>query len=128
LKRLKNIKALLMDQTIIAGIGNEYADEILLQAGIDPHHAAKDLSVSTRNTLYKQMRSVLTYATKVRLAQVGTAMGYRFFSKQDRELFKSSYLQAHRHVDMVCPKNKAHTLKRATIAGRTTFYCPVDQK
>ncbi len=42
--------------------------------------------------------------------------------------FKISYLQAHRHTDMIGPKNKNHKLKKVTIAGRSSYYCPEDQK
>jgi len=122
----KNIKAFLMDQTRIAGIGNEYSDEILFQAGIDPHHSVKDLSKTDITQLYKQIHAVLTYATKLRIQDVKRAVP-DFFSQKDRETFKSSYLQAHRHIDMICPKNKKHILKKVTIAGRTTYYCPKDQ-
>jgi formamidopyrimidine-DNA glycosylase len=123
----KNIKALLMDQNRIAGIGNEYADEILYQAGIDPHHTVKDLSQADMKKIYTQMNIVLKYATKLRIQDVKHAVP-DFFSQKDRKTFKSSYLQAHRHIDMMCPKNKKHTLKKVSIAGRTTYYCPAEQK
>jgi formamidopyrimidine-DNA glycosylase len=123
----KNIKSFLMDQSIISGIGNEYSDEILFQAGVDPHHSLKDLSKPVLVKIYIKMQTVLDEAIKIRIQHMD-AMGHQFFSKDDRGLFKSSYLQAHRHVDMVCPKNKKHVLKKVKIAGRTTYYCPEDQK
>lgn len=123
----KNIKAFLMNQTIISGIGNEYSDEVLFQAGIDPHHDVGDLSSVQVKKLYHAMKTVLKYSIQLRLENL-SHMGHQFFGKEDRQLFKSSYLQAHRHVDMVCPKNKSHKLKTAKIAGRTTYYCPIDQK
>ncbi len=122
----KNCKAFLMDQAIIAGIGNEYSDEILFQAGIDPHHAMKDLSKNTLTILYKEMHTVLTYACTVRIKSIKKNKE-NFSMEKDRDAFKASYLQAHRHVDMVCPKNKNHKLKKSTIAGRTSYYCPEDQ-
>ncbi len=124
----KNIKAFLMDQDIIAGIGNEYSDEALFQAGIDPHHSIKDLSDSTRQELYTMLHKVLLYAIKIQKKNSETASGPHLLSNEARESFAASYLQAHRHIDMVCPKNKNHALKKATIAGRTTYYCPIDQK
>lgn len=123
----KNIKAFLMDQDKIAGIGNEYSDEILFQAGIDPHHAIKDLSKPALTKLYKQVRSVLKYATKVQVSII-KKQAPDFFSQDNRKIFKKSYLQAHRHIDMICPKSSAHTLKRVKLAGRTTYYCPEDQR
>lgn len=124
----KNIKAFFMDQSIIAGIGNEYSDEILFQAGVDPHHKIRDLSVAVRKKIYTTMRAVLKYAIQVRIKNIKNMSEYGFFTQHDRGVFKKSYLQAHRHIDMICPKNKNHRLKTATIAGRTTYYCPVDQK
>lgn len=124
----KNIKAFLTDQTIIAGIGNEYSDEMLFQVGVNPHHILKDLSKSILIKLYKQMRAVLKYAIKVQIKNSAQEPGQPFFTKENRLLFKSSYLQAHRHIDLICPKNKNHTLKIEKIDGRTTYYCPKDQK
>lgn len=123
----KNIKALLMDQELIAGIGNEYSDEILFHAGIDPHHKVKDLSSATRTKLYNKLHAVLRSAIKTQHRSSKSANGPDFTSKESRKAFASTYLQAHRHVDMVCPKNKNHKLKKATIAGRTSYYCPEDQ-
>lgn len=122
----KNIKALLMDQKIIAGLGNEYCDEILFQAGIHPRHTVNSISASRLKILYKQIRSVLTYFIESSIKNIHKA-AHEFPSRKNRLTFRSSYLQAHRHIDMICPKNKEHTLKKMTIAGRTTYYCPKDQ-
>jgi len=124
----KNVKAFLMNQSVIAGIGNEYSDEILFQSGIDPHHAIKDLPLTKRKSMYKKMRTVLTYALKVRIGQMKQLSTQKFFSAEEGRDFKSSYLQAHRHTDMRCPHNSTHKLKKATIAGRSSYYCPIDQK
>ncbi len=111
--RLKNVKTLLMDQKKIAGIGNEYSDEILYQAQVDPRHHIKDLSQNQLRAIYKKMHAVLTYAIKVRI---------------EGRQFGKSYLQAHRRRDMVCPKNKYHKLEKITIGGRTTYLCPAEQR
>lgn len=123
----KIIKEFLMNQEIIAGIGNEYSDEILFQAGIDPRHKIADLSIARRKTLYKKMKSVLNYAIKLRLKNLTSVSAGGFFSKVDVETFKSSYLQAHRHSDGKCPKNKNHPLSHIKIGGRTSYFCPRDQ-
>src|SRR5579859_3446581 len=65
--KTQNIKALLMDQSKVAGIGNEYADEILFQSGIDPHHKIKDLSQKDREKIYQQITKVLRYAIKIQV-------------------------------------------------------------
>lgn len=125
--KTKNIKAFLMDQAIISGVGNEYSDEILFQSGIDPHHKIKDLSEQNFSKIYAQMQKILKYAIALRIKDIKKLPTENFFSNKDRATFKSSYLQAHRHTDMQCPKNKSHTLKKVTIAGRSTYYCPKDQ-
>lgn len=126
--KAKNIKALLMDQTKIAGIGNEYSDEILFQTGIDPRHAVKDLSDAARMKLYTWMRKVLKTSIKVQLNNAKKLAKSAFFNVADRASFPPTYLQAHRHMDMHCPKHKNHTLKKVTVAGRTSYFCPKDQK
>lgn len=124
----KNTKTFLMDQSLIAGIGNEYSDEILFQAGIDPRHRIEDLSGKQLHKIYLEMHKVLKYAVGLRKKNIKKSTQARMFSSSDDKIFKSSYLQAHRHADMLCPKNKHHKLKRVTIGGRSSYYCPIDQK
>lgn len=124
----KNCKTFFMDQEIISGIGNEYSDEILFQAGIDPRRKVSDLSGTEQKKLYKKMEEVLKYAIKLRLHNLQSVSAGGFFSQADIETFKSSYLQAHRHGDGRCPKNKNHKLSHIKIGGRTTYFCPIDQK
>lgn len=123
----RNIKALLMDQHVIAGIGNEYSDEILFQAGINPNHTAKDLSPTQVKKLYTQMHKVLTFTVKLMKKNLLTHKT-DILTQQNKTTFPATYLQAHRHRDMICPKNKQHHLKKATIAGRTSYYCPHHQR
>lgn len=123
----KNVKAFLMDQSIISGIGNEYSDEILFQSGVDPHHRVKDLSEKTRKKIYQEMEKVIHYSIKLRIKNIDKLETQRLFAPDDSKLFKSSYLQAHRHSDRRCPRNKNHMLKKVTIAGRSAYYCPSDQ-
>lgn len=125
-RRTRNIKALLMDQRVIAGIGNEYSDEILFQAGINPHYVAKDLSPAQVKKLYAQMQKVLTFTVKLMKRNLLTHKT-DILTQQNKTTFPTTYLQAHRHKDMVCPKNKQHHLQKATIAGRTSYYCPQHQ-
>ncbi len=111
----RNIKAFLMDQSKIAGIGNEYSDEILFQARISPRCKIDSLKRSKREQLYQLIGSVLKKAIKV-----GPPGGE----------FDDSWLIAHRGRgdDMKCPDNKKHELKKETIAGRSSVYCPKHQK
>jgi len=108
----KNIKAFLMDQSDIAGIGNEYSNEILFQAGVNPHHGIKDLSIRVRKKVYMVMQRVLKKALGV--------------DTVDQE-YPRAWLLAHAKGDMQCPKGD-HALKKETVAGRSAVYCPEHQK
>lgn len=124
----KNIKSLLMNQSVFSGIGNEYSDEILYQAEIDPHHKQGDLTENNLKKIYITMKDVLNYAITLRKKKSKKIDGKEFFSIEDRKFFKTKYLQAHRHIDDKCPKKNNHKLHKVKIAGRTTYYCPKHQK
>lgn len=106
----KNIKSFLMDQSDIAGIGNVYSNELLFQAGIDPHRRIKDIDDSELKKLHDSMVSVLEKAIDINVPEGD---------------YPDSWLLAHEQ-DMKCPKN-GHQLKKETIAGRSALYCPEHQ-
>lgn len=116
-KKTSVIKTLLMDQSKIAGIGNEYSNEILYQAGILPQRKIASLSSPERKKIYTTMRKVLKKAIALRTLPSSTNL-------------PNSWLLTHIKVlrDMRCPKNKDHVLVRKTIGGRSAIYCPIDQK
>ncbi|TYB34709.1 MAG: Fpg/Nei family DNA glycosylase [Flexistipes sinusarabici] len=107
----KNIKAFLMDQSNIAGLGNEYSNELLFQADINPHRKIRDLSKSERRKIYKVMRDMFEEAI-----EIGVPVNP----------FPGGWLLAHLD-DMTCPKDVKHNLKKETIAGRSAIYCPIHQ-
>ena len=109
----KNIKAFLMDQRNIAGIGNIYSDEILFQAKISPQRKIEDLTQKEKKVLFQKTRYVLTKATKFLISL--------------RE-FPKSWLEPHRHTDRICPRNKNHKLSREIIGGRPAIFCHICQK
>ncbi len=108
-----NVKAFLLDQEDIAGIGNNYSNEMLFRAGIDPHRRIADLSPRERRALYRAMERVLRDAVRLK-------------PHEDFSEFPDSWLLAHKD-DLRCPKDPHHRLKRATVAGRTAIYCPTHQ-
>ncbi len=113
----KNIKSFLMDQSIIAGIGNEYSNEILYQTGIDPHRSVNLLNKKDQTKLLQTIKRILKKASTLHLAH-GT---YRI---QDID-YPKSWLLAHTY-DLTCPKGGNFVKK--TIAGRTAIYSPLYQK
>jgi formamidopyrimidine-DNA glycosylase len=108
----REVKAVLMDQSLVAGIGNLYADEILLQARLHPRTPGRKLGEAKRRTLFEKVREVLQ-----------TAIDRGAGAEQFLEHLPKSYLLPQRHEGGICPRcrSKLATLK---AAGRTSYYCP----
>jgi formamidopyrimidine-DNA glycosylase len=116
------IKQILMDQSVIAGIGNIYADEILWSARVSPFRQADSLSARELESIYKAMEETLKKAIKVR----GSSMSdYRTLSgeKGGYQLISKVY----RHEGEKCP-NCGNIIQREKIAGRSAHFCPKCQK
>jgi formamidopyrimidine-DNA glycosylase len=101
------LKARLLDQGVIAGVGNLLADETLWRAGLHPRRAAGELSEEELDRLRRELRA----ATRAAIAKGGVHTGD---------------LIGHRVRGGSCPRCGA-ALERATVGGRTTFWCPVCQ-
>ncbi len=104
------IKPALLNQRLIAGLGNLYADESLFQAGICPK--TRGLTIGQLTTLFSSIQEVLKKALA---------------THADLEELPDSYLLPHRHPQGRCPRDDA-LLRREKIGGRTCYYCPVHQK
>jgi formamidopyrimidine-DNA glycosylase len=124
LDRRKNtsIKAALLDQTVVAGIGNIYADESLWSAKIHPAALVKDVPRAKLVLLYNAVRDVL----KLSIAKGGsTDKNY-----VDAEGHKGSYLQfanVFRKEGQPCPRCGT-PIEKIRVAGRGTHFCPREQK
>lgn len=101
------LKARIMDQSVIAGVGNLLADESLWQARLSPLRPAKSLTTEELDRL----RNAIRAATRSALRRGGAHTGE---------------LIPHRRRDGVCPRCGAG-MARATVGGRTTYWCPVEQ-
>jgi formamidopyrimidine-DNA glycosylase len=101
------LKARLMDQKAISGVGNLLADEILWQARRDPRRRTGTLSEAELDELRRVTRRVIRNAIRRGGAHTGE-------------------LNPHREPDGHCPRCGA-PLSRATIGGRTTYWCSREQ-
>ena len=111
-KRRGGVKAALMDQGFVAGVGNIMADEILWQARLHPRRTVASLSGEERDRLYVDMRRVLRDAVR----------GYDYVER------KRSWLSHARGVTgAACPRCGT-PLARIVVAGRTTYFCPHCQR
>ncbi len=105
-------KYILMNQKIIAGIGNIYSDEILYQTGVHPRTMCNKLDEKTIENLFNNTKEVLRTVIdkKARLDEL-----------------PSTYLIPHRHKGGLCPRC-GNYLKTLDFSGRTSYYCPKDQR
>ncbi|HEY9687875.1 MAG TPA: DNA-formamidopyrimidine glycosylase family protein [Coleofasciculaceae cyanobacterium] len=111
-QRKGQVKPVLMDQALVAGVGNVYADEILFQCRIHPARRIGDLFDAERDCLYEQMREVLLKTVAV---------------DADRDRLPEGYLTHHRTKKGHCPRDH-QPLNIQTIGGRTTYFCPQCQQ
>lgn len=119
-KRLP-IKSVLLDQSIIVGIGNIYADEILFKSKLNPLLEAKLLTDSQLESIIINTASVLDNATKLGGTTIRT-----FTAGGVHGLFQNE-LMVHGKKGEPCPICGSKILK-IKVGGRGTYYCPVCQK
>lgn len=118
----RKIKQVLMDQEVIAGIGNIYSDDILWKAKIHPFKPANKLSQKELRELWKAMREILTKALKLR----GTSISdYR--DTAGKEGYYADYRLVYQRESEPCQRCKTK-IKRVKIGGRSAHFCPRCQK
>jgi formamidopyrimidine-DNA glycosylase len=124
------IKVKLLDQTLVAGVGNIYASESLFRAGISPRQPAKTLTHAQIKLLREAIRHVLNHA--VRLGST-VKLNFNKNSGRDKLFYYGSWGEANELYDerfMVYdragePCRKCQTpIQRIVQAARSTFYCP----
>jgi formamidopyrimidine-DNA glycosylase len=101
------VKARLLDQNAISGVGNLLADEALWRAKIAPRRRVSELSVDQLDLLRREVRAAVRSAMRKGGAHTGA-------------------FNAARGPQGLCPRDGTH-LARATVGGRTTFWCPTCQ-
>ena len=102
------LKALLLNQRKVAGLGNLLCDEILWRAGIDPHRRSHSLEVTDIDELDAAISGTIKELTQ----RGGSHMGD---------------IQDQRRQAGICPKDGTE-LQRSTLGGRTTWWCPEHQR
>jgi formamidopyrimidine-DNA glycosylase len=106
------IKTALMNQHILAGIGNVYSDEILFQARLHPKTPVSELDSDALRTVFEAMRDVLKTAIDC---------------KADPKQFPASYLIPQREAGAACPGCNG-SVKQISFSGRNAYYCPACQR
>jgi formamidopyrimidine-DNA glycosylase len=102
------VKAVLLDQAALAGLGNMLADEVLWWAALDPHRPARDVDEAEVAALQHAIRRRLPVMLRRGGSHTGT-------------------LDPHLRAGGVCPRDGAE-LRRDVVGGRTTVWCPQHQR
>ena len=124
-KSLRAIKVALLDQKAIAGIGNLYAAEILLSAGIHPERKCYQLTDGDWQKVSQATRRVLRQAIRYEGSTLGDGTYRNAFNKKGR------YQNHHRvygREGKICRRCRTGQVKRIVQSQRATFYCPQCQQ
>ncbi len=120
------IKSVLLNQKVIAGIGNIYASEILFTAGIDPHRRATLVTPAETEVLLDACTAVLQRAIEAK----GSSISDFVYSLPGEAAYSTGAYQkeflVYNRVGEPCKKCGASIVK-SVLGGRSTFFCPVCQ-
>jgi formamidopyrimidine-DNA glycosylase len=121
-ERNARIKALLLDQSVLRGVGNIYADESLWKARIHPAKTGSSLKLPEIKTLYAALQKILRRAILLRGSSISNFM--------DVEGVPGEYQQHHRAYGREGkPCFRCRTkIRRIIVAGRSSYFCPNCQK
>lgn len=111
-ERRGGVKAGLMSQSVIAGLGNVYVDEILFQAGVHPERETASLDQESVDRLFEAMHEVMEGAIHARA---------------NPEDMPDDWLLPHREEGASCPRDEG-TLEKMEVSGRPTFVCAQHQQ
>ncbi len=115
---VRAIKACLLDQGVLAGVGNIYADEALFRARINPHTPARDLAPAQTTRLAAALRTTLRDAVRARGSSLRD-----YLDAELRPGSQQTRFRVYARSDQPCPVCQT-PLEPSRIAGRSTTHCP----
>ncbi len=123
LQRRKNtsIKAALLDQTVVAGVGNIYADESLWGAKIHPATLVRNVPNAKLATLFTELQYVLNLAI-----QKGGSSNHTYVNAEGKKGSYMNFARVFRREGLACPRC-GETIVKLRVAGRGTHICPREQ-
>ena len=122
-KGARAIKSVLLDQTIVSGIGNIYADEALWSASIHPLRRADSLTAAESARLLSSAREVMSRA----LAQGGTSFDALYVNVNGESGYFSRDLAAYGRIGAPCFRCGT-MIEKGAIGGRSSHWCPLCQR
>lgn len=117
-----NIKAALLDQSVLAGVGNIYADESLWGAKIHPKTIVKSLSEAKTDLLFTELQFVLNLAI-----EKGGSTDKNYVNAEGKRGSYMDFARVFRRENQDCPRCQT-TIIKTRVAGRGTHTCPTCQK
>lgn len=121
--RKTSLKAVLLNQQLIAGIGNIYADEICFAAGVKPSRRANTLTPAEIKKIYLHTKKILAKAVKYRGTTFSTFVDGHGHGGNFRQ-----HLKAYGRQGLSCLRCKTGVIQKKKIAGRGTSFCNNCQK
>ena len=116
-----NIKAALLDQSVVAGIGNIYADESLWGAKIHPTRLVSDITEEEKGKLYTEMRAVMNLAI-----EKGGSSNSTYVNAEGKKGSYMDFARVFRREGLECPRCGT-VIEKSRVAGRGTHVCPLCQ-
>ncbi len=116
------IKAAILDQTVIAGVGNIYADESLWGAKIHPSRMVGSITDAEFKKLYTEVRSVMNLSI-----EKGGSTNRNYVNAEGKKGSYMDFARVFRREGLACPRCGAEIIK-IRVAGRGTHICPKCQK
>ncbi len=127
-RKKSRLKAVLMDQRSIAGIGNIYADEICFMARLRPQRKINTLSVDEVKWLFHSLTKVLAHAIKHRGTTFGTRTAQNYVDSDGKHGNYLDFLKVYQRDGEKCLRCKKSVIQKDNTAGRGTRFCPTCQK
>lgn len=112
------IKAALLDQSVVAGIGNIYADEALWGAKIHPGSRVKNIPTSKLKKLFSEVQFVLRLSI-----EKGGSTDKNYVDAEGKKGSYLSFARVFRRENQPCPRCSS-TIEKIRVAGRGTHFCP----
>lgn len=121
-RRKKTIKECLLDQSVVAGIGNIYSDEILFRAKVCPLRPANSLTGCEWERLSSVIPECMAFFTSK-----NTITPEEYLETKGQDYRNTPFLQVYGHDGKACPVC-GKILRRIVIGGRSSVYCPECQR
>ena len=117
-----NIKAAILDQTVVAGVGNIYADESLWGAKIHPKRLVASITNNEFDQLYTELREVMNLAI-----EKGGSSNHTYINAEGKRGSYMDFARVFRREGLACPRHPDVIIEKLRVAGRGTHICPVCQ-